>query len=335
MYKNLNPASLALSGRQSELIELALTYGFRGLTVDMDEMFKRAKNQGMEASVRFIESAKVMLRRLNRDSEFQVGDFQLPIRLHVADEHFESDMAKMEGIGNLATALGAQRCSLAIRPSSDRLSFQENFERQRDRLNRLAEVLQPLNLTLGLELLAAKKRRPDGEYQFIHKAEELLTLIKTVNSPHVGLTLDTWNWHVGGGSFDQLSELPVAQLVSVRLANVPATADPATVEETERLFPESSGLLDFTALLKRLLELEYEGPVSINPHPRQLRGMTRDAIVQKTSDLLDSLFASVGLGKPPAVVAIADDAPAEEDAAEGDAEAEAGESEATDAATSS
>jgi hypothetical protein len=35
MYKNLNTAALGITGRQSELIELALTYGFRGLDLDM------------------------------------------------------------------------------------------------------------------------------------------------------------------------------------------------------------------------------------------------------------------------------------------------------------
>ena len=36
MFLNLNAQSLGVSGRQSELIELALTYGFKGIDTDID-----------------------------------------------------------------------------------------------------------------------------------------------------------------------------------------------------------------------------------------------------------------------------------------------------------
>lgn len=41
MYHNLNPAALGITGRQSELIELALTYGFGGLELDIAGIVKR------------------------------------------------------------------------------------------------------------------------------------------------------------------------------------------------------------------------------------------------------------------------------------------------------
>jgi chitinase len=41
MYKNLNATVLGVSGRQSELIELAMTYGFRGLDIDIVDLVKR------------------------------------------------------------------------------------------------------------------------------------------------------------------------------------------------------------------------------------------------------------------------------------------------------
>ena len=38
MFKNLSPRALALSGSQSELIESALSFGFRGLDLDLMEL---------------------------------------------------------------------------------------------------------------------------------------------------------------------------------------------------------------------------------------------------------------------------------------------------------
>ena len=42
MFKNLVGEGLGVSGRQNEMIELALTYGFHGLDVDMNDMVGRA-----------------------------------------------------------------------------------------------------------------------------------------------------------------------------------------------------------------------------------------------------------------------------------------------------
>ena len=48
MYRNLNPAALGVTGRQSELIELALTYGFKGLDLDIRSVVKRARTSGAD-----------------------------------------------------------------------------------------------------------------------------------------------------------------------------------------------------------------------------------------------------------------------------------------------
>ena len=37
MFKNLNPTLLGVAGHQSEIIELALTFGFAGLDLNMAE----------------------------------------------------------------------------------------------------------------------------------------------------------------------------------------------------------------------------------------------------------------------------------------------------------
>jgi chitinase len=53
MYKNLNAEVLGVSGRQSELIELAMTYGFKGLDVDITEVVKRTARTDFERAARY------------------------------------------------------------------------------------------------------------------------------------------------------------------------------------------------------------------------------------------------------------------------------------------
>ena len=57
MYKNFNTASLGIMARQSELIELALTYQFKGLDVDIVDLQKR----GLDPAKRFLGGTKLNL----------------------------------------------------------------------------------------------------------------------------------------------------------------------------------------------------------------------------------------------------------------------------------
>ena len=61
MYKNLNATVLGVSGRQSELIELAMTYGFRGLDIDIVDLVKRTQRSEFEKAARYLFSAKMLV----------------------------------------------------------------------------------------------------------------------------------------------------------------------------------------------------------------------------------------------------------------------------------
>jgi len=59
MYKNLNAAALGISGRQSELIELAMTFGFQGLDIDALDLEKRSARTDFQKASRFLLSSKM------------------------------------------------------------------------------------------------------------------------------------------------------------------------------------------------------------------------------------------------------------------------------------
>ena len=61
MYRNLNLEVLGISGRQSELIELTLTYGFKGLDLDIGAIVKRVRTKGLDTAQRFLASGLVWL----------------------------------------------------------------------------------------------------------------------------------------------------------------------------------------------------------------------------------------------------------------------------------
>ena len=287
MYKNLNTASLGVSGRQSELIELTLTYGFRGLDLDAADLLKRATLQGVEEAGKYIRSAKI-----------KIGGWVLPVQLGADDAVFQLEAERLSLISDTARKLGFSYCTTHIEPASDKLPYHENFERHRQRLAKIGDVLAGAGLRLGVGMKAAPEFRRDGVYPFIHKAEELLTLIRTVNHTHVGLVLDTWNWQIGGGGSDTLADVKGKQIVSVTIADVPPDADPAAMDVSQRLLPGEETLPQHARLVARLAERKYDGPVTLLPAPRHAAGMTRDHIIEKCAWLLEQMWTQAGLAKP-------------------------------------
>jgi sugar phosphate isomerase/epimerase len=112
---------------------------------------------------------------------------------------------------------------------------------------------------------------------------------------NLALLVDLWQWRVGGGTLDQLRELSPDQIVMVRLADIPDDEPMDAIEDTKRLLPGATGVVDCAGALRVLSEIGYEGPVAAFPHPSQLKGQTRDRIVQRTADALDELWKTADL----------------------------------------
>ncbi len=296
MYRNLNPQALGISGRQWELIETALTHRFLGLDIDIGEIVQKAKTHGMDVATQFFTSARV-----------KIGGFELPVRWTGSIVDFKTDLAGLKPVLDAATALGASRCYTTIRPTSEDLPFPDNFKFQTERLTELAAALAERGIKLGLCLEAAEAQRNNGGYQFIYQADPLLLLLQSIGADNVGLWLDVWNWHVGGGNVEKLRALRVSQIIGVRLSDLPAeVVDPTTALAEQRLLPGEGGQIDSVAYLSLLQELGYEGPISVAAHPSQYKGIKREALVKKAASVMDSLWTAAGIITiPPAGAALA------------------------------
>lgn len=300
MFRNLNPMALGMTGRQSELIELALTYGFSSLDVDMKAIVKRARANGIDQARRFIVSANL-----------RGGEFALPLELTAPETAYRSNLVEFGEFVEIAASLNAVACRATVPPVCSGMPYQETFELHRTRLAEIAEVLARHDIPLGLAFLAASSHRQSSESPFIYEGETAMTLIRTIGSPNVGLALDTWNWFVGGGSLDDLFAIPTDRIVSVRLADIPASADLNTIADDERYMPGDGGLTDCRAIVQHLLTNQYAGPVTLYPTPARFAGMTRDAIVRRAKSTLDNLFTPYP-PEPPATEEVSE--PSEADA---------------------
>lgn len=294
MYKNLSTTGLGISGVESELIELALTYKFNGVEPDFMELYHRAEEKGVPYARRLIDSGKL-----------KHGTFRLPIEW-VDDARFAKDKEKLEKIASRAAELGCTRCVTLVAPSSDERPFHENFEFHRRRLAEIAQVLAKHNVMLGLEFNASPEARAGAAFEFVKTFDELRKLASSVGIDGVGVVVDMFNWYVGGGTMDQITSLGVNQVVSVQLCDVPDDIPADKLTTKNRLLPGETGKIDSVAIVKWLTSIGCDGPVTARPDRNRFPKTGRMQIVKMVAESLDQTWTEAGLPSVrPALMAVA------------------------------
>ena len=296
MFKNLNPEALGLSTSQNELIELALSFGFRGIDLDVVEFAAQVKEQGLPKARRLLDSAKL-----------KIGTFKLPVRWYADEATFRGDLQKLPDLLGPAVETGATRAVTNIEPASDERPYHQNFEFHQKRLAELAAALEPKGVRLGVGYSAAASDRQGKAFEFIHTLEALLMLLGMTPAKNLGVSLDLWHLWASGGSFDVVrTKLKPEQIVAVQLADV---ADPGAEPEGQpvasRRLPGETGTIDTPAVLTALAELGYSGPVTPLPHSSQFAGLRRDQIVKLTGERLDAAWKAAGLSPAGKLSAVA------------------------------
>lgn len=299
MLKNFSPNSLGINGRQSELIELALTYGFRGMDVDMADMLRRSQRSSVDEAAKYL-----------RATDLLIGGFDLSdVDLDADDEAFTTQLGLVNPLAEFAQQLGATRAYIFLPAATDRLPYHEYFETQKTRLTQISEALAGKNIRLGIGFQAGKELDSGKEFPFVRNVEGLLALVSSVAG--AGVYLDTWDWIVGDGAMDQISELKAEDVVAVRLGSVPHDVDVTKATSTDRVLPEKEGTLNHVALVKHLSSIGYDGPLSPSASSTRYKGQTRESTVQKAQEAVDGICKDAGLHVAPLPMDLIEDVPYE------------------------
>lgn len=279
MYKNLSPASLGISGRQSEIIELALTHRAKGLEMDMDSFKEQVDAKGFDYASRFVVSAGIV-----------PAPFEVPFRWYGEDLHFKADLQTSKPFLEIAQKLGCVGCVATIQPYSDYLTYHENFEQHRERITRMAETLAEFDLKLGLRFLAPAYHRTEKAQPFICTAEALLAMLKVTSSENLGIILDSWHWQVGEGTIEQVKALNADQITEVRLSDVPPDADIESITEEQSLLAGTVPNSLAAQIVVELIEKDYKGPVTPVVRAQQPAAAKRDGAVRDAFAAIDRLI---------------------------------------------
>jgi sugar phosphate isomerase/epimerase len=293
MFKNLDPQLIGIGSRDSELIELALSNGFKGLSLDLPSFAEQVRTQGFAKASRLITSAKL-----------KIGSCALPVRLGAEEKEYQHDLEQAAGLLEVAEQMQCKRITATIEPGSDTRPYHENFELHRRRLTEVAGRLQTRNMRLGIGFVAPIMCRADKAFQFVQSFHELVLLVGTVGSANLGVWLDTWQWYVGGGTIESLRSVSADKIVAVVLSDESGEASPQTARLESRKLPVAAGTIDNAGVLTALAELRYDGPVSPAADQSQFTGASRDKVVKMAGAALDQVWKAAGLS-PLGKVAVA------------------------------
>ena len=285
MFKNLNPSYLGVSGHQSELIELALTYGFAGIDLNMPEFASRARLKGMPYAKRLIQSANI-----------RIGSFPLPLEWDTDDESFHKELEKLPELANCAAELGCTRCTALLAPACDTRPYHENFEFHRRRFQEICPTLNPAGVRLAVGFQATESLRQNKAFQFIHDLDATTLLLNMVAAPNLGLLLNIWDIVACGGSLENIRKLPAQQIIAVQVADMPADTPLAELDDKARLLPGSeNSRIDVTGFLAILREMGYDGPITAKPSRTAFQSRRREVIIKQTSEALDKVWKAAGI----------------------------------------
>lgn len=278
MFRNLSTFGLPLSGRPSELIELALSFGFDGMDIDLLDLEKQAEIYGVEHARRLMVSARL-----------KSGSFRLPVRLDGPEKEFEAELAALPKRLELAAAAECHRAIATVAPTSEDHSFKDFFELHRIRLHTIGDLLAPHGIQLGLAIRPERPAEETTASPFIATFEALLGLV-AVSHERIGAVVDAWAMHVTGEPVEMVAKVPKGRIVEVRLSDAPRGVTGAELTEAGRLMPGETGVIASAEVLEAAAATGFDGPVTPWAHRSTLTGRGREKIVRLAGERMEQAW---------------------------------------------
>ena len=232
-----------------EFVRLAGKLGYGGVDVNLTAAFEA----GVDAT-----------RALLSEADVRPAIANLPLQLLTPDERaFDEGLERLPDYARFMTAIGLDRLMAVLSPGSP-VPREERHRFVRARLARVAGVLGPAGIRLGLEFLGVLefRRPPRAPHSYIWTLPDTLALAAEV-APNIGVVLDIWHWHHSGGTTADILATPKARLVHLHVSDARAEP-PEAVRDNGRLLP-GEGIIDSAGFFGALKRVGYEGGVSPEP----------------------------------------------------------------------
>jgi len=277
----LSPGSIGVKADQREAIALAAKHGFTAV-----EPFPQFL-AGIDATGRGELLADLKANKLTW------GAAGLPVDFRGDDVRFEQDLVDLP---RLAAAL--QRCDVTrmgtwISPGHNALEYAANFERHRQRLAKVAQILKNHGLRLGLEYVGTPSARARSKHPFVYNLAGARALIAAIGTGNVGLVLDSWHWWTAGDTEAALLALRNEDVVAVDLNDAPTGLTLDQQQDGQRELPATTGVIPVATFLDALRRIGCDAPIRAEPFNKKLNAMEKDGACAATITALRKAMALI------------------------------------------
>ena len=217
--------------------------------------------------------------------------FGLPVEYRGSEAAYLADMEKLPAYLDFAQAIGIKRCITWIIPSSEELSYEENFELHRRRLTPVAKMLKERNMLFGMEFLGPKKLRKGVKHEFIHSLDEMLKLCDAIGTGNVGILMDAWHWDMAEQKFSDFDKFTSPdQIVCAHVMDAPANVPAEEQEDLVRRLPGTTGIINIEAFFAGLKKVGYDGPVLVEPFEEFLKQIPLEDAIKVVAKSLSNVW---------------------------------------------
>jgi 2-keto-myo-inositol isomerase len=130
---------------------------------------------------------------------------------------------------------------------------QQTIERVQLSLVQVAEEAGKAGVRAAIEFQATSS--------FGNNLQTIAALVGDVGSPHLGICLDAFHWHVGSSKTEDLAYLTADNLFHVQLSDL-ADTPRELARDSDRILP-GDGDLPLMQLIERLRRINYRGCISV------------------------------------------------------------------------
>lgn len=280
-YTVLSLGRLGLHGTFDESVALAAKYRFDAVDPDA-ELFARLSDGDLNKLLDGMKAKNVRL-----------GAAGLPVEFREDEATFSEGLKKLPDAAKALERAGVRRVSTWILPSSDNLTYLQNFRQHASRLRACALVLQDHGQQLGLEYVGPRSFWRSQRHSFIHTLSEMKELEVAIGTDNLGFQLDSFHWFNAEETAQDIETLRSSDILTVDLNDAPRVPLDEQHDGTREL-PAATGVIPVASFLSALLRIGYDGPIAAEPFNKELAALPVDEACAKTAAAIKKALAGAG-----------------------------------------
>ena len=222
------------------------------------------------------------------------GAAGLPVEFRKDEAAFSQDLKKLPAAAKALERAGVWRVSTWVLPSSNNLTYLQNFRTHACRLRECARVLADHGQRLGLEYVAPRTFWRGERHPFVHTLSEMKELLVAIGTNNLGIQLDSWHWYNAEETASDLRTLRGSDVMTVDLNDAPRLPLDQQADDRREL-PASTGVIPVKEFLGALVEIGYDGPIQAEPFNARLRSLPLEQAVASTAEAVRKAFEEAGL----------------------------------------